>query len=516
MPATLGGRVLWWVAVLASSTLVLIAGEALARRVLPLVGLLRLSLMFPGRAPSRVDVARRSSRRELEELSDQVRTHGLGPDAEEAAVVLVRLIAALDAHDRRTRGHSERVRVYTDLLAHRLHLGPDDANKLRWAALLHDIGKLSVPAEVLNKPGRLTAEEWELIHEHPAEGDRMLGALREWLGPWASVVLEHHERWDGGGYPAGIAGHDISLGARLVAVADSYDVMTSIRSYQPQPRTPEGARDELVRCSGSQFDPGMVRCFLNISTRHLWWILGPLTWLVQIPVVGRAAAAAIRRPQISVPALGQPVLSGFVAITLMAGTGGLGSVSPQGAAAAPLHRRVAAASSPAREMHRSASSIVHPGPTAVASRPVHVGSHVDATPPAAAVDHQQRPAAPAMPTGGHLPHPSPTTSTTVAPPPPPPSPSVPVAAGSTGSGSGASSGSGSSAKPCGHGQGLAVGWEHGHGHACGRCDHRPEEHGHPHVPGHATRPTPTIEHGAGHDHDHDHGHGHDHGHEHGR
>jgi hypothetical protein len=338
LPTSRLGELLWWVAILASSSLVLIAGEALARRALPLVGLWRLSLLFPGPAPSRVGIARSSSRRELERLSDQVRTHGLGPDAEEAAVTLVRLVGALDAHDRRTRGHSERVRVYTDLLAHRLHLDEDETNKLRWAALLHDIGKLSVPAEVLNKPGRLNEAEWALIHQHPAEGDRMLGALREWLGPWALVVLEHHERWDGAGYPAGLAAAEISYGARLVAVADCYDVMTSVRSYQPRPRTPEDARTELVRCSGSQFDPGMVRCFLNISTRRLWWLLGPVTWLVQVPLIGRALAATVRRPQPKLADVGQVALSGVAALMLATGfsvpnPGGLPPAAAEGASA---------------------------------------------------------------------------------------------------------------------------------------------------------------------------------------
>jgi hypothetical protein len=317
VPDAIGGQILWWAAILATSSLILLGGEAVARRTLPLVSLYRLSLLFPGQAPSRANLVRRSSRRELEVLADQVRTHGLGADAEEAAITLVRLIAALDAHDRRTRGHSERVRVYTDLLAHRLHLDADETNKLRWAALLHDIGKLSVPTEVLNKPGRLDPHEWEMIHRHPAEGDRMLGALKDWLGPWALVVLEHHERWDGAGYPAGLAGHEISLGARLVAVADSYDVMTSVRSYQPQPRTPEAARDELVRCSATQFDPGMVRCFLNISTRSLWWLLGPATWLVQVPMLGKAAALGIRGSRPAVGAVGNMALASLAVLFMM-------------------------------------------------------------------------------------------------------------------------------------------------------------------------------------------------------
>ena len=158
---------LWWTAVLAASAAVMLGGEVAARRLLPLVALLRLSLLFPGPAPSRLALSRQGSRRELRALVEWVRAHGLGEDAHEAAVNLIRLISALNAHDRRTRGHSERVRAITDLLAESLKVEEDHRNKLRWAALLHDIGKLNVPFEVLNKPGRLTDDEWEMIHRHP-------------------------------------------------------------------------------------------------------------------------------------------------------------------------------------------------------------------------------------------------------------------------------------------------------------------------------------------------------------
>lgn len=156
LPVPLGfaAKALWWCAVLGASVAVILLGELAARRLLPLVALLRLSLLFPGRAPSRLTLARQSSRRELRALIDQVKTQGLGTDTA-AAAHLVRLVAVLDAHDRKTSGHSERVRASTDVPGERLSLDEHARDRLRWAALLHDIGKLMVPfdAEAFSRAG---------------------------------------------------------------------------------------------------------------------------------------------------------------------------------------------------------------------------------------------------------------------------------------------------------------------------------------------------------------------------
>ena len=159
------------------------------------------------------------------------------------------LAGALNAHDRMTRGHTERVRAYTLMIGEELHLPKADLDRLHWAGLVHDIGKLEVPPSILNKPGRPDEDEWEILKQHPAAAVRLLEPLRPWLGEWADAASQHHERWDGKGYPFGLAGEQISLSGRIVAVADAFDVMTSVRSYK-KAMTPEAARAELLRCAG--------------------------------------------------------------------------------------------------------------------------------------------------------------------------------------------------------------------------------------------------------------------------
>jgi putative nucleotidyltransferase with HDIG domain len=144
-------------------------------------------------------------------------------------------------------------------MARRIGLDKERLSVLRLGALLHDIGKLSVPPAVLLKHGPLTEPELEQVRRHPAAGVRMLrslGAPREIL----PSILHHHERWDGEGYPRGRAGSDIPLEARILTIADSFDAMTSTRPYRA-PLTPDDALAELDRCAGSQFDPELVREF---------------------------------------------------------------------------------------------------------------------------------------------------------------------------------------------------------------------------------------------------------------
>src|SRR5579859_7906051 len=154
----------WWAVILAVPTIVLALCERLARRALPLVTLLKMTLLFPDRAPTRLSVARKAgSTRSLERRLIETRASGLADEPSVAAEHILALATALNGHDRLTRGHSERVRVLTDLIADELKLLIPDRDRLRWAALLHDIGKLAVDPEILNKPGRPTTAEWTVL-----------------------------------------------------------------------------------------------------------------------------------------------------------------------------------------------------------------------------------------------------------------------------------------------------------------------------------------------------------------
>ncbi len=171
-------------------------------------------------------------------------------------------MVALDAREHETYAHSFRVRAYTGHLARLAGYTPALLPQLEHAALLHDIGKIAVSDAILLKPGALTQDEWVEMRKHPAAGERILRRV-SFLQPAAVIVRHHHEQYDGGGYPDGLAAEQIPLGARIFALADALDAVTSDRPYRKAPGF-RAMRDEVRRCSGAQFDPRIADLFLQV------------------------------------------------------------------------------------------------------------------------------------------------------------------------------------------------------------------------------------------------------------
>ena len=165
----------------------------------------------------------------------------------------------LSMRDAMTARHSAAVARYSREVAGMLGLSEREQELIHTAALLHDIGKFILPDDVLFANRKLTDDEWELIKLHPEQGAKLVERI-EGYGPVAEIVLHHHERFSGGGYPTGIAGEEIPLGARIIAVADTYDVMTSRDSYR-RPVSTEAALAELRRVAGTQLDPRVAKAF---------------------------------------------------------------------------------------------------------------------------------------------------------------------------------------------------------------------------------------------------------------
>ena len=172
------------------------------------------------------------------------------------------LFQALAERDQTLGEHLEGVTALAVAVGVKLGVEPDVLHQLRWAARLHDVGKMAVPESILLKPGRLDEREWEFVRRHTVVGQRILEAAPS-LGGTGAVVRSSHERWDGTGYPDGLAGEDIPLAARVVAVCDAFDAMVSDRPYRPALSVSE-ALQELARGAGTQFDTAVVTAFLGV------------------------------------------------------------------------------------------------------------------------------------------------------------------------------------------------------------------------------------------------------------
>jgi diguanylate cyclase (GGDEF)-like protein/putative nucleotidyltransferase with HDIG domain len=181
----------------------------------------------------------------------------------EASSIIYALAATIEARDQYTYGHSRKVSTYAVALAEAVVLPPEKVAVISTAALLHDIGKIGITDEVLNKVGKLEADEWEFIRGHPKLSATIVGHVFS-LVSCLPAILHHHERWDGTGYPSGLKGEAIPTEARILAVADAFDAMTSLRPYRGALSYKE-AVGELKRCSGAQFDPKLVEAFLPIA-----------------------------------------------------------------------------------------------------------------------------------------------------------------------------------------------------------------------------------------------------------
>jgi len=207
--------------------------------------------------------------RRLEQFTRSLREQGgdANGDALPPAVVetVTSLAFAIDAKDHYTQGHSQKVSAYAVMIAQALGLTPAEREEIRLAGLLHDIGKVGIPENILNKSGPLDASEWETMKTHTDLGARILEPL-ESMARVREMVRHHHEFYDGTGYPLRLGGERIPHGARVIAIADAYDTITSERTYK-KARTPEDAFAELERCAANQFDPEIVRVFIDTMRR---------------------------------------------------------------------------------------------------------------------------------------------------------------------------------------------------------------------------------------------------------
>lgn len=225
--------------------------EAVVKRALEHYGLRDSKRRYENRLEELVEQRTVELDRALDSLEDAYRT------------TLKALAAALETRDHETHGHSQRVVSFSLRLGYELGLDQDQLKSLELGSLLHDIGKIGVPDAILRKPGALDEDEWVKMRQHPLHGQQILRGI-DFLEGAARVVAQHHEKWDGSGYPLGLTGEDIDLNARIFAVADAFDALTSDRVYR-KAQSYEAAAAELDRCAGQHFDAKIVEAFHRIS-----------------------------------------------------------------------------------------------------------------------------------------------------------------------------------------------------------------------------------------------------------
>lgn len=177
------------------------------------------------------------------------------------------MVVVIEAKDMYTKGHSERVSQYSMLMGKRLGMAEKDYTDLKWASILHDIGKIGIPESILNKPDRLTDAEYEIIKRHPEKGGEILAPVEQLAGSLPGIV-HHHERYDGRGYPHGLKGEEIPLSARIIAVADTFDAISSTRAYR-ESKSPEQALAIIEEVAGSQLDAHMIEIFKKVYAEEI-------------------------------------------------------------------------------------------------------------------------------------------------------------------------------------------------------------------------------------------------------
>ena len=252
----------------------------------------------------------------------------------EKVAMLRRIAGDLEVRDPYTHGHSKRVARYTTMTAKQMGITGSDLRRLRTAAFVHDLGKIDTPVDVLCKPGSLTNDEYDVIKQHPLDGERMVGMLDDEM--ISSVVRWHHERLDGSGYPDALDGEAIPLGARIVAVADTFDAITSTRSYRGA-RTHKQALDIIQADAGTKLDAEAVAAFRRgyLGRRSLatWIALSNVIDRIVLWIVGDAVGSGVR-------------LAAFTASTVALGSGvGLASAAPNSASAPQRPTQIASVAS---------------------------------------------------------------------------------------------------------------------------------------------------------------------------